>query len=192
MDTDWLFRSAVGVRIRDLESKMLGPQAQLLHLCGHLSLHHRDGPSLLWRHDIALLLAAHSDDLDWPDLVQRATALELLTAVRRVVPSVVRDFGLVLGPDVLAALADADVTHAEQVAFQRSDTSTPVSRIAADLAGLRGLGAWLRYLRGRAFPSRAFMMERYRVEDSRRLALAYPRRWAAAVRAMLRASPRSR
>ena len=67
----WFWQAAVPARIDGRPAAMFGPEAQMLHLCTHLALHHR-GEGLLWQHDIVEILHRYGRDLDWDALLDRA------------------------------------------------------------------------------------------------------------------------
>jgi hypothetical protein len=64
IENDWLWATVEAVIVANRENLILGREALLLHLCGHLVLHHR-GQGLLWWNDIAQFLQRYGKKLNW-------------------------------------------------------------------------------------------------------------------------------
>ena len=81
MAMDWFWNSARPAIIAEQPSLVLGPEALIIHLCGHLALH-RTSTGLLWWHDVAEVLAKHRDEIDWQVLLSRTSEYDLVLPVR--------------------------------------------------------------------------------------------------------------
>jgi hypothetical protein len=82
----WFWQSALPARIGATPARILGPEAELLHLCGHLALHHA-GQGLLWQHDIAAVIVHTQDRLDWDLLLAQAVACQLVLPIQTLLPA---------------------------------------------------------------------------------------------------------
>lgn len=174
----WFWETAVEAQVGNTPVRILGPEAELLYLCGHLALHHR-GQGLLWQHDLAALLAAGPDALNWDELLARGQAMELLLPLQTLLPRLAREWGAPMPAPVLERLAGLQPTPREVQAFSRlTAQQRPVlHRLAADLAGIPTWRQRLRYAWCNLFPSADYMRERYAVKHGLLLPLYYPYRW---------------
>lgn len=175
---EWFWETAVEAQVGNTSVRILGPEAELLYLCGHLALHHR-GQGLLWQHDLAALLAAGADALDWDALLARGQAMELLLPLQTLLPRLAREWGAPVPASVLERLAGLQPTPREAQVFSRlTAQQRPVlHRLAADLAGIPTWRGRLRYAWCNLFPSAGYMRERYAVRHGLLLPLYYPYRW---------------
>jgi hypothetical protein len=178
---DWLWQTAAPVQIGEQAAWVLGPEAQVVHLCGHLALHHGSASTadLLWRHDVAEVLASCGERLDWDALLARAEACRLALALQRVLVPLAEEGCVPLPVDLRARLAALEVTAEEaQVAAWLAAEERPVAqRFRADLASMAGWRARLGYAWIQLFPSAEYMRQRYRIRHWLLVPLYYPYRW---------------
>ncbi|MCS6844604.1 MAG: nucleotidyltransferase family protein, partial [Caldilineales bacterium] len=171
----WFWETAAEAQVGHTPVRILGPEAELLYLCGHLALHHR-GEGLLWQHDLAALLAAGAHTLDWDGLLARAQQLELLLPLQTLLPILARRWAAPVPAAVLERLAGLRPTPQEARVFRQLTThQRPVlQRLAADLAGIPTWRGRLRYAWCNLFPSADYMRQRYAVRHGALLPLYYP------------------
>jgi hypothetical protein len=103
IDLDWLWTTAVPIRIAGASTLRLGPEAQVLHLAAHVSMGNGNGPKLLWRRDLAGLLSDHPD-LDWDGLLLRAGRYDLGGALADVLAELAEDWHAPVPARVLVRL----------------------------------------------------------------------------------------
>lgn len=160
---------------------MLGPEAQLLHLCAHLVLHHADEPAphVRWLHDAAELARDHAEDMDWPLLLARAQDFDLVLPLQAVLPCLADGWHAPVPASARQALADLRPTAAERRIHAQLTRGGHGSagRLMSDLGGMPGWGRRLRYLWINIVPSAAYMRRRYDVRRPWLLPLYYPYRW---------------
>jgi len=175
---DWFWDTAQPVRVADVPTRILGPEAQIIHLCGHLGLHHASH-GLLWWHDIAQVLVCYRDRIDWPALLQQTERNELVLPVRDVLTRAAEDWKAPVPASVLERLRSTQPSRAErQAAAGFNAAGRPAGRrFWADLAAMPGWRPRLRFARTNLFPSLAYMRERYKVAHPLLLPLYYPYRW---------------
>ncbi len=156
---------------------MLGPEAQVLHLCAHLALHHA-GEGLLPLNDIGEVLHRHRGQIDWRVLMAQAQAADLVLPLQQILPRVARGWGAPIPAEALAALAALPPSTAEAQVFggMSAGPRTVAAEVWSDLVGL-GAGGRLRYLTAKLFPAPAYMRQRYDIRHAALLPLAYPYRW---------------
>lgn len=175
---EWFWESGGPGAVAGRQTPVLGVEAQLLHLCGHLMLHHR-GDELLWLHDIAELLSAYEGRIAWPQVLEIAAACDLILPVQRVISSVTTQWEAPVPAGVLARLASMTPSPAETQVFSwLTVKERPVlKRFWADLATMPNWSERLSYALQQLFPSRQYMRHRYGVSHPFLLPLYYPYRW---------------
>jgi hypothetical protein len=175
---DWFWDTALPVRVADMPAKILGPEAQIIHLCGHLGLHHASH-GLLWWNDVAEVLVRYRDRIDWPALLRQTERNQLVLPVRDVLTRAAAEWKAPVPGTVLERLRSTQPSPAERLAAVGfSAAGRPAGRrFWADLAAMPGWRPRLRFARTNLFPSLAYMRERYKVAHPLLLPLYYPYRW---------------
>lgn len=173
----WLWDTSMPLRFGAWDARMLGPEAQVLHLCAHLALHHA-GEGLLWLHDIAEVLHRYQEQIDWRALMEQAQAADLVLPLQQILPRVAEEWGAPIPAEALAALATLPPSVAEAQVFDGMSAGprTVAAEVWSDLVGL-GAGGRLRYLAAKLFPAPAYMRQRYGIRHAVLVPLAYPHRW---------------
>jgi hypothetical protein len=176
----WAWQTARPADAGGAPARVLGPEAQILHLCAHLALQHRNQPlRLLWLHDVAEALHFHREELDWGDLLERAHAYDLVLPLQQVLPLVAGALGAPVPAAAAESLAGLQSSTQERKLY-RWLTAAPWSGIESSwvsLAGLPGWGARLRYLAANIFPPVEYVRRRYRIRHPALLPLGYAQRW---------------
>jgi hypothetical protein len=175
---DWFWHTAQPLAIGSERALALGVEAQLLHLCAHLRLHHA-GQELLWLNDVAEVLYAYQQRIDWAVLLQQAQALALVLPTQQVLAQVAGELNAPVPEAVLAQLSELRATADEAQAYSRLAVKnrSVARRLWDDLAALPGWRARLRFAWSNLFPSWAYMRRRYHIAHPWLLALYYPYRW---------------
>lgn len=186
---DWFWATATPLHIADVATRMLGPEAQLLHLCGHLLLHHGSGaPRLLWLHDIAEVLTVYRDTLDWDNLLRQAQALDLTLPVHHLLLRVAEEWRVPIPATALARLRALEPSAQEVRVF--ADLTAPhrpvIRRFWADLASMPDWKTRLAYAWHSMFPTAAYMQRRYAIPHPWLTPLYYPYRWWVGIKGVLR------
>lgn len=178
---DWLWQTARPVEAGEVHGLVLGPEAQILHLCAHMVVQHRsEEPRLLWLQDVAEVLHAVAGELDWEELLARGQAYDLVLPLQQVLPVVAADWGAPAPASCLAQLARMQPSQQEAGlarSLQEAGRS-PFDQVWAGLVTLPGWRARLRYLGAHLFPAAAYMRNRYRIRHALLTPLYYPWRWA--------------
>ncbi len=180
---DWFWQTATEARLGDAPARVLGHVAQLLHLCGHVMLHHQ-GQRLLWRVDVARYLARYGDALDIDLLAEMARHCELVLPLRTLLARLEEEGLAHLPARLCAALAVLAPSTQEQRAYRalmRGDERI-AARMASELRHAVTWGARLRYLRDQLFPSPDYMRARYGLRHRALLPCYYIYRWLRAWR----------
>ena len=188
LSEEWIWSTAQPAVIADQPTRVLGLEAQILHLCAHMLLHHRK-PSQLWLHDLAELLVRFGWQLDGEDLLARAQDVHLVLPLQVALPRVVAGWRLpVPGPAVLARLQDLTPSPQEQRIFGWLTSShRPVAqRFYVDLLSLPAWHDRLRYALVHLFPDPGYMTKRYHIPHPGLVPLYYPYRWALGMHSLYR------
>jgi hypothetical protein len=180
---DWFWESAESSSIGGVPALVLGPEALLVHLCGHLALHHA-ALGLLWWNDIAEVLTQYGQRIDWTRFVSTVEQLGVLLPVRTVLTRSAEEWHAPLPEPAVWAMACGRVSPDERRAFDRvSAGEQPVARrFWADLASMPEWRQRLRFARTNLFPSAEYMRRRYRIPYPFLLPLYYPYRWLRGLR----------
>ncbi len=185
---EWFWETALPLRVGNAPALMLGPEAQLLHLCGHLLLHHGGAAlRLLWLHDVAEVLVLYRDALDWDELFRRAEAHALLLPLQRVLPRVIEEWQVPVPPQVVPRLCALRPSKEEERVFGwLSAAGQPVGRrFWFDLLSMPSWGQRFRYAWTGLFPSASYMQQRYRLRHPLLVPFAYLYRWFLGLRGLL-------
>ena len=130
---DWLWQTAQPAPAAGRRALILGNEAQLLHLCGHLALHHAGQSDLLWLHDVAELLQQTAQTLDWELVLAQAQACDLVLSLRQTLARVVAMWQAPAPEGALARLASP-----AGVPRRKSADRRPRGRAAIDVAAVLG------------------------------------------------------
>ena len=181
---EWFWETAAPLAAAGPAALMLGPEALLLHLCGHLELHHY-GRGLLWTYDIVEVVHRYRDRIDWDTLVTRARMYELARPVGAALRAAAVDWGAPVPSEAVDALAAHRQSRAEGRAIAAMASGRPPGRrFWGDLAGMGGWRRRLRFARTHLFPSAAYMRRRYRISHRLLLPIYYPYRWLRGLRGL--------
>ncbi len=186
---EWFWQTAQPLRVGAQPALALGPEAQLLHLCAHLLLHHGgESPRLLWLHDIAAVLHRYGEQIDWPVLLQQAQACDLVLPLQQLLPRVAREWARPIPETALPRLAALRPSRAEARVFGLlTAPRRPV--IQRFWTNLRTTPTWprrLRYALQSIFPSPSYMQRRYSIRHRLLVPFYYPYRWYVGVREVLK------
>jgi hypothetical protein len=177
VDAQWVWQTAVSTCVAGEPARVLGTQAALLHLCGHLALHHA-GRGLLWWQDLVELLRAPGARVDWDDLLARARLYDLQLALRSVLTGLAEEWQAPIPAAVLSQLRDLQPSPYEAWLFPRLSQPHPAgARLWTDLASLPGWAERWRFATSNLFPSADYMRQRYDIRSAWLLPLFYPYRW---------------
>lgn len=181
----WFWQTAIATEVGGAPALTLGPEAQLLHLCGHLVLHHA-GRELLWLWDIVEVVHHFRAQLDWTTLLTRAQAYDLVLPIRQTLPRLASEWGAPIPASVLEQLSVLEPSEREVHVFNQLHTETrPVGqRFWSDLTHLPSWRQRLRFAWHHLFPSPTYMRHRYRVPRLLLVPLYYPYRWFRGLRSL--------
>jgi len=176
---DWFWETSQTMQV-DGRSPMrvLGTEAQIIHLCGHLCLHH-EGVELFWLHDVAEVVHAHKEVINWATVLDRAREFELILPLRQILNRVAADWRIDIPASVLSKLDSLEPSAQEKriFAWLTATNPPPAQRLWADIRSLPQWSQRLRFLWSNLLPSPAYMRQRYGVRHSALLPFYYPYRW---------------
>ena len=176
---DWFWETASSVTVTAQTMTVLGLEAQILHLCGHMALHHLQKPQLLWQNDLAELIYCERDQIDWDLLLEKAQAFQLVLPLREFLVPIAQRWGAPIPAQALQTLQIVEVSAAETRAFKLS-TAVKQSegqgywQRLGEISGRRNrLVFVLRWL----FPSPSSLKSRYNFSHTLLLPPAYLYHW---------------
>ncbi|MGC9467174.1 MAG: nucleotidyltransferase family protein [Anaerolineae bacterium] len=176
---DWFWQTTRPIEIEGVPAKALGVEAQILHLCGHLLLHHGSGEvlRLLWLHDIAEVIHSAAE-VDWELLAAQAGACDLVLPVQDVMEELVDRWHLPVPDHAVAQLRalEPSADEARVFAWLTAPQRPVAQRFAADLAALSDWRTRVRYAYHSLFPSPSYIMKRYGLPRWL-VPIGYPYRW---------------
>ena len=184
---EWFWQTARPVCIGDVVAQVLGPEAQILHLCGHLLLHHGGKARPLWLHDIAEVVARYREEIDWPTLLEQACACDLLMPLQQVLPRIACGWQAPIPAAVLENLAAFRPSRAEErIQARLSSGPRPAGRrLLNDLADTPAWHQRMRLAWVNLFPTPTYMQQRYRIRHRLLVPLFYPYRWFLGLRGLV-------
>lgn len=193
---DWFWKTALPAQIGGAPAWVLGCEAQVLHLCGHLLLHHsgEDRQQLRWLHDVAEVIALYQTRIDWEQVLDRAQACNLVLPLQQTLARVADEWRVPIPRDVLKRLRALRPSHDERRVFAEltAEHRSVARRFYADLAAMPDWRQWLRFAWSNLLPSRSYIQHRYHVRHPALVPLYYPYRWFLGLRSALRSLPTPR
>jgi len=193
---DWVWQTALPIGLGQASARTLGPEVQLLHLCGHALLHHSsEGEAQqLWLHDVAEVITHYRKVLDWDETLVRAQQYDLVLPIQHVLTQVAAEYDCcssgnrqpLVPASVLEQLRGLQPSPGEQRlhAHLASGSRAGIRRMWADLVTLPGRRSQLDYGWRNLFPPAGYMHSCYRVPHWLLVPLYYPYRWGLALRSL--------
>jgi len=190
VDLERMWQDAVPVRLHGVDVLGFCPEDMLLHLCLHLDKHFRYGCfQFTCLYDLLNMINHKGSLIDWQLFECRCAQAGAENRTYKYL-SLVSEFMGVRLPEAAAALVagkrtPGDVRKMRNVLHGHGEKK---DILASVLCGLRGFGSkadrW-HYLAGFFFPSRSYMMKRYRLKHSIQLIWFYPYRCLKAVNGVI-------
>lgn len=175
---DWFWQHTSAIVVEGRVTRALAPEAQFIHLAAHYALHHHT-ERLIWLYDLALLIAAHRDDMKWDEVLTRLGAFELTRAVQSTTAQVKQRWGVSLPDEVVRGLQVLSSGPYERVLFSLASAGESQARVIMDGIDLPTNRARLRYWLRHMFPTASYMRTRYHISNSLLVPIYYLWRIAA-------------
>lgn len=168
-----------GVRVQQLgaQARTLGDADALLLACVHRLAHHADEERLIWLYDVHLLIDA-MDERQTRWFMQRADEVRLVGVCRDAIARAAEYFGC--RNAAIAVWLQAPAPAAES-ALRMLKQPRRGGRLLSQLHGLPGWRVRLRFMWQNVFPSKGYMLRRYRIDKRWKLPVFYIRRIAMAL-----------
>jgi len=168
-DPQTWWQEAQTAKINGLTVKVLSPVDLVLHLCIHISYHHRFSIGLKHYYDLVVLLQFMGADLDWDKLIKRAHLHGWGEGVLMVFKVAQFLFNLALPEDIINRL-DLGESYKKFIDFALVEmwkspdkNNTFFSREVAEYQFQTGIWAKIDYMRQRIFISKGLMAQKYPV-----------------------------
>ena len=191
LDINWFWQTTDKLDFFGAPTFIFSPEAQLLHLCSHLMLHH-SGRSLLWRHDIAEVIVHYNDTIDWGELLDRAKIYDLIIPTQNILSSVIAKWHLPVRSEILKRLNELQPSANELKvhAYLTGDKSSSGRSFLNDLRSMPDIRMRMRFILNNLFPAPTYMISRYRIPNSLLLPIYYPYRWFLGLRSFVQTKQR--
>jgi hypothetical protein len=191
LDMDWFWQTARKLDFYGAPTAIFSPEAQLLHLCSHLMLHH-SGRSLLWQHDIAEVIVHYDGTIDWGELFNRAKIYDLVIPTQNILSSVIAKWHLPVRSEILEGMNELQPSSNELKvnAYLTGDKSSSGRSFLNDLRSMPDIRMRMRFIFNNLFPAPTYMTSRYRIPNSLLLPIYYPYRWFLGLRGFLQVTQR--
>lgn len=173
-----LWERAVEFQVDSQPAATLNAELTLLHLAGHLMLHHQ-GRGMLWWHDIAELLYTAGETMDWQKMLALTRQTGLTAVMQAVAARLDSEWGRPFPPSVAVELSSRAPAVKELRVYEAmaGDTPTVGKRFLSDLTSFPDSRERLRFLRDNLFPPAPYMDRRYSIPHPALRPLYYPYRW---------------
>jgi hypothetical protein len=175
-DEDWFWAHTVSIPVSGCPVLTLSAEAGLLHLCVHLVSHHGWDPRFIWIYDIHAVLEKFHESFDWEKFTHLAHELSwehycghALQAAQTFLHTPV--------PEAIVSELSQTEGKSWVLDWQTTWPPTRTVRTVADWRRMPDLLARFRFLWHTFFPSREYMVDRYRPSNRRVWPLLYPYRW---------------
>lgn len=148
----------VGVQVRRLAA-----EDALVYACGHLAVHHQYGGELFRYYEMAASILQPGPALDWDVVLERAVDWRLTIPTRRVLSYLNNLWPGLLPSWIPEQLETLPTTPSERLVHSLllSNERNNLVRAAVQWAALPGFGRRALHLLETAFPSPAYMQQRY-------------------------------
>jgi hypothetical protein len=178
LDMNWFWQTARKLDFFGAPTTIFSSEAQLLHLCSHLMLHH-SGERLLWQHDIAEVIVHYDDTIDWDELFDRAKIFDLVIPIKNILSSVLSKWHLPVQGELLKRLNELQPSSNELKAhaYLTGDKSSSGRSFLNDLRSMPDIRMRIRFILNNLFPAPMYMTSRYIISNSVLLPIYYPYRW---------------
>lgn len=190
---DWFWQRTELLDLGGGPLRILNDEANAVYLPAHLALHHRfRGLHSLF--DLALLIAARSDRLDWQSIASAAQSHELLSCLQATLDRLAECWpSLPLAePRRIAGALRPTATDERLFRLLSVETRSATLDFYTTLSTLPGIADRARYVWFNLFPAPAYMRSRYGVSAGWQLPYWYARRLCGGVYRFLRNLPRAR
>jgi len=180
VNLDWFWEQSSSVEFGNFRGRIFRPEALLLHLFGHLALHHSDQPSILWLVDLAEVLTAYKDLIDWDLVIEQAVEHHLVRSLQWSTDQMMAFFLYPLIPmSVARKIESLSVDAGEAVAFSmaiQADRSV-AHYIWSDISLMPGRRSKLHFLVVKLIPAPSYLRSRYNLDSSYQIPFNYLRHW---------------
>jgi hypothetical protein len=191
LDMNWFWQTAGKLDFFGAPTTIFSPEAQLLHLCAHLMLHH-SRRRLLWQHDIAEVIVHYNDTIDWGELLDRAKIFDLIIPTQNILSSVIAKWHLPVRSEILKRLNELQPSSNEMKvhAYLTVDKSSSGRSFLNDLRSMPDTRMRIRFILNNLFPAPTYMTSRYHITNALLLPIYYPYRWYLGLRSFVQTKQR--
>jgi len=144
---------------------VLSAEDTVLHLCAHI-FKHGFQTRLLWFYDIALMISKYGESLNWKLIEKNARTLGVYGIVGFVLDQVRHALDISL-PQSAASWAQSYKLGGMEKLSSMNESSGTIWYYFMKLRSIKGVKDRLRFVIGRTFPNRDYIMWRYSISNPR-------------------------
>ena len=177
---NWFLGQRIAVEKDGWEVFTFSPLVQLLHLSGHLWLHHGGG-DLLGLNDIYQVIRQNHERIDWEQVLATGEAFELLLPLQKVLPELAAQWKSPVPEEILAKLSQTRPTLRETRKFGKfwGDDHNIADTLLAYALSYPDWPTRLRFLWTRVFPPPGYIRDHFKVRTPLLIPYFYTYRLAA-------------
>ena len=164
-----LFKRCKTVKVADEDVCRMAPEDEIVYLCAHLSLHHRNEETLCQYFELAWLLESQKDSLSWEKIILRAKEWNYLVQVQHTFQQVAALFLDVIPADALGRIVQAPTRWRERkVDDLVAQTKAYRYRSAlVEMLAVPGFANKCTFTFRQVFPEKAYLQDRYGLMEGR-------------------------
>ncbi len=170
-EVNGLWDRAITAQIGGVSGLILSTEDMVLHLCAHV-FGHGFPLRLLWLCDLALIISRHGESLNWKLMEKRAKTLDVHRIVGFVLEQVKQTFDMPLPRGAASWLESCELNRIEKLLFV-NESCRVIWYYVLKLRSIRIVRDKLRFIMGRIFPCRDYIMWRYSISDSKFVFIGY-------------------
>lgn len=170
----WFWQHRILSAKNGREIGMLDVDAQMLHLCAHLWLHHGGG-DLLGAYDIYRLIVENQCSIDWEKVLAVGKDFELLLPLQHVLPDMATQWKAPIPEDVIARLSRMVPSVREKRKFNKflGDGQDYISTLTGSIMSYPDWKTGFRYAWAIAFPPAYYMEDKFQIKSRWKLPYYY-------------------
>lgn len=175
---DKIWAAAEPLMVEQVPTLALSTEWTVLHMCGHLALHHR-GIGLLWWNDLAEMISQRKDDIKWEDIFELARTNHLVMPLKEIIPQSVATWRSPVPTRIMTQLSSI-VPAREEARYYAMITQgnhPPGRRFLNDLAAIGPPRDKARFAFRNIFPTTQYMEARYHIKHPFLRVFYYLYRW---------------
>lgn len=169
---DWFWHHTAQLEIDGETVCAFSPEAQLLHLCAHYTLHHHE-ERLVWLFDLASLVSKNREKLNWDEILEAINAFGLALPIQSALARMTNWWGVSIPSEITRKLEKLRPTPYERILYTLAAAGGSEARVVLDGLALPSMSARMGFWSRHMLPTPGYMLVRYRIRDRRMVPIYY-------------------